>query len=876
MKSYHKRLLKVLLFLVLLAVLSGVFIKDVFRVDATALNITPQGPARNSERSVRSSGELPSKDTIDLDGYDTLLSPGFERMLSDDKCELYFMEATGEIALKDLSTGHIWYSNPQDRSGETQVEGTTRLRIGAQATLTYYTSQGVYGLMDSYNDCVAYKSMKWEKVGDVLTVSYRLGKTVITLADVPQQISASRLESFLAALNGKDREDFLKNYRLASVKGQSESYIEKLVEKYPNVINEDIYYLTKDSTRILTKIHAWLEECGYTDADLDYDNKINQVETELASRAYFAFQLNYRLEDGTLLVTLKGDSLDYDETIPPNEIRLLEYFGAGGNTEQGYMLLPDGSGTLIYYNNGRENETPFSMRLYGNDTVSDTQSAYVSDKKASLPVFGIKNGKAALLATVEQGASLVTLNVRVAGMQNSYNTVYPSILLTAMDRMSISDSQQIYFEETPYRGDVTVRYRPLSEDDNDYMGMARVYRRRLLDAGVLKTVEKPVYPLAADIIGAAPVRKVVLGLPMETMEAMTGYRQMESIAESLPADGSALWLRLEGWQRGGLKQGALSSLRTESELGGKEDFMTLLTRTETESWRLLPEVCPQTSYDRSGFNASHDCIRDLCRDVAVRYEYDYVNRYRRYGAGTIWQLNARRTTEGARKYLESVREYGLSASAIADLGTQLWSDFTRKESMNREKMLLSSQQTLLLLSADMALAFPNPNFYALPYASFIYDLPTSDSAFRVCDESVPFYQAVLRGSIDYVCEPLNYADDYRTAYLQAVEYGSGLQYTLTWESTALLKSTQHSYINKGRFADWQETIDADYTHAAEIMEPLAGIEMTEHERLDTDLYQTEYADGTRVIVNYSNYDREVDGVRIQGRDFAVIKAGDEQ
>ena len=703
----------------LLAVLSGVFIKDVFRVDATALNISPQGPARSSERSVRSSGALPDKDEIDSDGYDTLLSSGFERMLADGKSELYFKQSTGEIALKDLSTGHIWYSNPQDRDGETQVEGTTRLRIGAQATLTYYTSQGVYGLMDSYNDCVAYQSMRWEKAGDTLAVFYRLGKTVITLADVPQQISVSRLERFLEALGEKDREDFLKNYRRASVIGQSESYIAKLAEKYPNVVNEDIYYLTKDSTRILTKIHAWLEQCGYTDEDLEYDNRINQVETELTSRAYFAFQLNYRLEDGALLATLKGDSLEYDETIPPNEIRLLEYFGAGGRSEQGYMLLPDGSGTLMYYNNGRENETPFSMRLYGNDTVSDTQSAYVSDKKASLPVFGIKNGKAALLATVEQGASLVTLNARVAGMQNSYNTVFPSVLLTAMDRMSISDSQQIYFEETPYRGDVTVRYQPLSEEDNDYMGMARVYRRRLLDAGVLKISQEPVYPLAADIIGAAPVRKVILGIPMETLEAMTVYKQAESIAESLPAEGSALWLRLEGWQRGGLKQGALSGLKTESALGGKAGFLALLSRAETENWTLLPEIWPQTAYDSSGFTASHDCIRDLCRDIAVRYEYDYVSRYRRYSAGAIWQLNAQRTAEGAQKYLASARKYGLSSSAVADLGVQLWSDFTRKKSMNREEMLSASQRTLQLLSEGMALAFPNPNLYALPYATFV-------------------------------------------------------------------------------------------------------------------------------------------------------------
>ncbi|MBR4234769.1 MAG: hypothetical protein IKR85_01750 [Clostridia bacterium] len=874
MKSYHKRLLITAAVLAALAVFSGVFITGTFNVDATALNISPVGPAQSADRSVRSFGPLPDKAELDSDGYDTQLSPEFELALEDGLSELYFNEKTGETALKQLSTGHIWYSNPQDRDSETQVEGTTRLRIGAQVTLSYYTSQGVYGLMDSYNDCVAYKSMSWEKQDGELVVSYRLGKTVVTLADVPQQISVARLDGFLAALDDKDREDFLKNYRIASITGQSGTYAEKLAEKYPNVVNEDIYYLTKDSTRILTKIRTWLDECGYTDEDLEYDNKINQVVTELTSRAHFAFSLSYRLDGGALLVTLRGDSLEYEKTIPPGEIRLMEYFGAGGKDEMGYMLLPDGSGTLMYYNNGRANETPFSMRLYGNDTVSDTESAYVADKKASLPVFGIKNGRAALLATIEQGASLVTLNARVSGMQNSYNTVYPSVLLTAMDRMSISDSQQIYFEDAPYRGDVTVRYQPLSEADNDYMGMARAYRQRLLDAGVLGESAAPVYPLAADVVCAAPVKKVVLGLPVKTLEAMTDYSQIQSIASALPAEGSAVWLRLEGWQKGGLNQSALKGLAPESALGGKAGFNALLSRAAEEGWTLLPEVWLQTAFGSSGFTASHDCVRDLCRDTAVRYEYDYVSRYRRYGTDAIWQLNARRAGEGARKYLADAAGYRLSATAVADTGVQLWSDFARKQPMNREKMLSAAQDTLGELSNGLKLAFANPNLYALAYAAYIYDLPTSDSAFRVTDESVPFYQAVIRGSADYVCEALNYADDYRTAYLQAVEYGSGLQYTLTWQSTALLKNAQHSYINKGRFSDWQETIDADYAHAADVLAPLAGVCMTGHERLDTDLYQTLYADGTRVIVNYGTKDRVIDGTVIPARDFAALRTGD--
>ena len=874
MKAYHKRLLTVLITALLLLGLSSVFISDVFSVDATKLKIEPQGPARSTQGMNRSDGILPAAEELDADGYDTVLAKGFEQVLSDGKATLFFKEKTAEIALQDVATGHIWYSNPQDRDQETMVAGTTKLRLGAQITLTYYDSKGVYGQMDSYNDCIEYDGMTWEVQGEELVVRYHLGKTVVTLADVPQQISKSRMEQFISVLPEKDQKDLLKNYKLASITGQDQAYIDKMVAKYPNVVNEDTYYLVKDSTRILTKIKNWLDQCGYTVEDLKHDNAVNHIETEIPIRAYFDVTLAYRLDKGSLLVTLRGEELDYQETIPLHEIRVLEYFGAGGKTEKGYMLLPDGSGTLIYYNNGRVNETPVVMRLYGNDTVSDAESAYVVDKKASLPVYGIKNGKAALLTTIEQGTSLVTLNARVSGMQNSYNTVFPTMQMKAVNQMRISDSQQIYFEEAPYRGDVTLRYEPLPEEDNDYMGMAKAYRQHLLDEGVLWDRTDDVYPLAVDLIGAVTTTKTVAGIPVEALEPMTTYTQMAEIAQMLPAVNEAVWLRLEGWLAGGMNQGAVTGLEAENLLGGEQGLKALLSLAEENGWILMPEVWLATAFDKDGFSVSSDCIRDLCRDVAVRYDYDYVNRYRRYGSDVIYQLDADRTKRSAEAYLAGNEQLGLEWIAVPDVGVNLWSDYTRKSPMNRELMLEAAVRVLAEVGEKVSLSMPNPNAYALAYTDRIYDLPTSDSGFRMTDESVPFYQAVVRGCIDYVSEPLNYADDHRMALLQAVEFGSGLQYTLTWQTTALLKDTEDNHINRGRYTDWVETMDESYAAAAQVLAPLAGQGMAAHERIAVNVYRTTYENGDAVVVNYGKEPVTIDHVTIPALDFALVKAGE--
>lgn len=874
MKAYHKRLIVISLSMAAMVCLSSVFISGVFLADATQLHISPAGSAMSVQGLNRSSGRVPTADEINGDGYDTDLTFGFTRVLEDEKAVLYFNDKTAEVALQERATGHIWYSNPQDRSNESMVEGTTRLRLGAQVTITYYDQKGTYGMMDSYNDSIAYDGMSFRIEKDELLVTYRLGKTTVTLADVPQQISKSRMEQFVSILSQEDQEDLLKNYRLASVEGKDQGFIDNLVKKYPNVINEDIYYLTKDSNRILKKIRDYLDQCGYTYDDLDYDNAVNKIEVETSSRAHFILTLSYHLDDGALVTAIKGNSLEYDEKIPPHEIRLLEYFGAGGTQEKGYMLLPDGSGSLIYYNNGKTTETVFSMRLYGSDTVSGTESAYVVDKKASLPVFGIKNGKAAMLVKVEEGASLCTLNARVAGMQNSYNTVYATVMATAVDFMHISDSRQIYFEKAPFRDDVVLRYQPMGEEDNDYMGMARVYRDYLQVQGVLMKQEGSGYPVVADLICAVPTTKVLAGLPVKSIEAMTTFAQAQHIAQALGHATDEVWLRLEGWQTGGMRQGPQTKLTAERAIGGTEGLKELADAAKAESWLLIPEVWLATDLDGSGLMAQRNSIRNLCRDVAVRYDYDYLNRYRRYNGHVIYQLTADCFTRQAKQFSQDAASAGLTGVAVADLGADLWSDFTIKKPMNRVEMEAAQARALLGLNENMTLAMRNPNGYALPFADMIYDMPCSDSCFRITDESVPFYQAIVRGSIPYASESINYQDDCRMAFLRAVEFGASLQYTLTWETTALLKDTDYSWINRGRFSDWEQTIAQQYKSASAVLAPLVGMAITNHERVKFNVYKTTYESGDSVVVNYNAAPVRVDGVTVPAMDFTLVKAGE--
>lgn len=878
MKTYNKRLLSILAGVLVVILVSAVFIQPVFTVGTEELKLSLSGEVSGEDVIGRSrTASVPSAQEIDAQGYDTTLPAGFEVAVEDSSSVLYFRKDTGEVALKDKATGQVWLSNPDDYGSETMVEGTTRQRIGAQLTVFYYDSKGSYGQMDSYNDCIAYGNMAYDTADGCLKVTYRLGKTVVTAADVPQQMTKTRFEKFTGDMDKADRDYLLDQYGLATLEGANDSFKEKLIKKYPNIESDDIYYLKFDSARILTKVKAIWDKAGYTFEDLEADNRENQVKTEEISRAHFAIVLEYRLIDGALQVTVDGSKLEYEEDIPPHEIRLLEYFGAGNGQDKGYMLLADGAGSLIYYNNGKTQETAFSMPVYGANTVADTESQYIVDNKMSLPVYGIKRGSAAMLVTIDRGQSLCSVNARVAGMQNSYNTAYPSFIVTDHEAVTIStDSVQHYNEKDPYRGQYVVTYHPLGEKNADYIDMAQAYRQWLLKDGVLsrKTVSKE-YPLMLSYICGVPSTKLVLGFPTDTVKALTTFEQAESMTKSFLEQGTkGLAVRIEGWMNGGLEQQYVGRVQVEKALGGKAGLLSLKQYLEQQGIAFYPDAYVSSVFAKgNGFSPSRDNIRSLSRDIAVRYDYDSMNRYKIDNTRVIYQLLPSHYLSAVTSLLNGTQKLKLGSLALPDLATNVYSDYRKNKEYNREESMEQAVLALKQLSGAQSLAMSNPNAYGLAYSGYVYDLPISDSSYRLCDEAVPFYQAVIRGLVDYVSPSLNYQDDYQQALLSAVEFGSGLQYTLSASTTAMLKDTDYNHINRGLYTDWQPTIVNSYQKAAELLTPLQGVEITGHSRRSVNVYRTDYANGTNVYVNYNDRSVTVDGVRIEGRSFAAVSGG---
>ena len=164
--------------------------------------------------------------------------------------------------------------------------------------------------------------------------------------------------------------------------------------------------------------------------------------------------------------------------------------------------------------------------------------------------------------------------------------------------------------------------------------------------------------------------------------------------------------------------------------------------------------------------------------------------------------------------------------------------------------------------------------YALAFADTVVDVPLDHSHFMVTDCSIPFYQAVLHGSVEMVGPSMNMADDDRWSVLRSIEYGVGLQYQLIYQPSSFMKNTEYDGLYRSHYGDLLPEIAANARMVEEALDGVAGAAIVGHDQLEDQVFRTVYDNGTAVYVNYGDTQAQVDGIAVGARDFAVREAAE--
>ncbi len=588
-----------------------------------------------------------------------------------------------------------------------------------------------------------------------------------------------------------------------------------------------------------------------------------------------SFAVVLQLEDDGVRVTVPFDSLREDNpAFRLGKILLYPFLGAARGADlPGYLVLPDGVGSLIHFAEATRARNMAVWRCYGPDLgMLGRQTTARRDPLAarinpalppSLPIYGIvhEEGANAALAIIEDGAGYAELNVHPAGVITNYTFVHPSFIYNEsyFQATNRSGAGVTTVQPRPNAFDAVVRYRFLAGDAADYVGIARSYQQYLTARGGLPAPEP-----AADAIG---IRLEFLGGDREPLLAwsrfvpMTTLEQMRAILADLALPRPEVILY--GWQPGGATAMPPTALHLDGALGGLDELRALVDAVAAQDGHVALYDDPQAAFrGEPGYSPRVDLAMAITSDTLEGY-----NRYFNYYF-TIDAL-ADRLRPLAEDIAARLPALGL---ALDGIGWNLYSDFrTRTDPFSREDAI--DAYRALLADLPVRLGLYRPSDYLLSAARAYYDLPLSANGYIYTTQTVPLLPIVLSGYVPYYGTALNFSSDRQTDLLRHAEYGIYPSYFLTHEPTAAMLNTPSAWIYTSAYAQWGAEIRQTYDWLNARIGPAAGQAIVDHERLADGVFATTFASGWQIIVNYTDRPFERAGVRVGPRDAVGIEGG---
>jgi hypothetical protein len=803
-----------------------------------------------------------------------------EIVLQNQYLELRFFPETTEIVLTNKSTGTQWRSNPVE--SDPLADTVTRYLMQSLFSLDYTDVTGIGQTLYSSEQSVNLDAYSFGIVDGALEINYTVGNLERTYA-IPPAIPEERMLPFFDKMDSNDLSIIKTGYRLYDINNlRSNDNRAELLANYPDLARIKVYVLRSE-------IHEYQRaefETIFASAGYTYDDYLDDIahypSTGGRDRPAFNLTFRYSLEGNALVLSIPFDKIAYRTAYPMVRLTVLPFFGAGGLDDKGYLMVPDGSGALIYFNNGRQNQLSYSNFIYGWDEGLKRE-AVINDNKAPFPAFGIEKNGETFLCIIEEGSSYASVGADVSGRNSSWNNVFPRFNMVHSELMNISgrsDRAVYQYERSLPEGEnITLRYIFCKEDG--YVGMAKEYRAWFLDKypSLRGRSNESGVPVAVEILGAVNKTQHRLGIPFDLPLKLTSYREAASMIEDLSDFGwKNVHVKLNGWFNRSVGHTIPTNIRLINELGNKNDFQKLTAAARQSGYKLYPEADFFFMRDKrlfDGFNLYRDTSRFLNRERIQRYPYSFVW----FGERTNWgKLNYIARPEISMsmidKFSRNSGSFGLENIAFRNMGATLAGDYNERKFVSREASMKMRQEKFdELRKSGTNIMFLSGHAYAAPFADFIVDIAIDDQAFGITDVPVPFYQIALHGLVPYSGRAINLAEDYTKHLLKTIESGAGLYFSFMTEETAILQETKFRQFYANEYSKWVRDADALYRRFSAEFGHLYNQAIVDHVILSYGVSMTTYEDGTRIIVNASDFAVNYNNRNISADSYVVLRRG---
>lgn len=819
---------------------------------------------------------------------------------SEDKKEVLVGEAI-EIGKQDVpvaeSNGKILYVNPKDLNliVEDAATGIRWMAVNPDGsdkeksllTITYVGEDNTFEEWDAYTYCVVNESYELYQIENgvrmVLTIAE--GASQRFYEYMPQKMSMAHYEEvFLGGLEQLVEDGTLEKAQATKYK----STLSLIYKKSKETESYNVNFVGQPPKSAVTQLIELSQLVGYTTEMLLADAEEFDFEVEFEEPAVFTITLDATLENGELVVNLPvKEIINGNDYYLLQNVEVLTNFGlvAAETVEEGYFLIPDGSGALMKLNTYDPKVSDYLRGFYDNDYYTDYYYMPEYAEELLMPVFGMLylNGTSlpyGFLSIIESGADTAYLEAQLAsggadGVGRLYNKIYTTYDVSQYKWVRVfgeyNSNTSTYLSFAPEtEQDYTLRYLFYTGDEVSYYQMAKDYQNYLC-GGEKANVYAERAELFLEAIGTLSLEERILGIPYNTEYSMTTYSELSEILADL--GDRHVNVAYRGAFDGGMNHKLMNQGSLVKTNGTESELKALQEQLETDDSTLFMETDFLKIYNKSGngFVKSLHALQNYSKEAVEVYGYTVAQGRFVSDSNVYYMLSPRYLLDTVQDFKANVT--GTYHYYVTDLAEHYYADYGNHYMSPYDAQQLADK-ALTVLAEGSELALDNPRTDKLANGAIAVNVSRESSELSLFYTSIPFKQLVLNGMLEYTTKSANNSSDAFHYYLmQAVETGAQPKFTISAKSVDVLKGSKYSSYYSIQYDLLKEEIKEVYDAYAEAMELIQKAEIINHTMLAQDVFLTEYANGTQVVTNYTFRTFTYNGTEVAGNDYLILKGG---
>lgn len=782
--------------------------------------------------------------------------------------KLFLNESTTQFSVVDKRNDYIWYSSVFT----TDNIATQSIRNLQKSTfaIRYLETDNTVKLITNYEYSILPGSFEIDEISveNGFRINYTLKDSIPKGYWFPTMISKERFtEKVLSPFYRYDFENqneftyaemlrVLNNY-YKPVQDDPDTYLLSIIQQGQTSSNlgrietEELFYLFY----VIGTYGNDVDEFGnyvenYNLLDVEIDNEMYGYSVVI-SDPEFLIPMEIRLMDDHIDAKIVTSEIVQKSPYEIVSIQFLPYMGAANENRSGYIVIPEGSGGLMHFNNGKVRQRSYSSYFYNQDTTIIPNMLTLQDVGAKLPIFGLKHENNAMLAVVESGQSHGMLMAEISGKNDRFNKTYTEFTMKDSGLYYLTQAGVLIWNPDSYDYQPQIKYYFLADSEANYSDMASLYGKYIASKYQLSRLDEIAPELYLDVLGSYDFDDYFLFFPYKHVKSLTTYREAQEMMSYFKTQGiDEMVINYKGWFNQGIDHELPNQIELDKSVGNRKEMNAFVN--SNENYHLYFDVDFVKLYDKPTLYSNRNISRIVGGTINENYPYDIASRLPDKSKDPYYLLKVQSMYQHMQGFMKDFSRLDANGVSMRNFGTMIYSDFHRGNSLYRYQIVDLYQDMLAEFQQEQNIMLQHPNDYTLPFVSHISDLSYDTSSYLMVDQAIPFYQIAIAGKISYSMPSINInrVNDFDYYLLKALETGSNPKFTLSYKDTSLLIETKYNAYFSTEFDLLKQEIVSLFDSYASIVG--ANNFIIKHEIIDTNTVRVTYSNGLKIDIDYAN------------------------